>query len=120
MILRIDGIPPSWNKIMRMNQYEQNNEAKRWHQIVYLCAKRQNIQEKFTGKRRVVLEYHFDTAYRHDPDNYSGKFIMDGLVKAGILEDDDFRHIELLVRAGKICRDDPHVLVHIEDLEGIA
>jgi Holliday junction resolvase RusA-like endonuclease len=119
MILRVDGIPPSWNKIMRMHQFAQNDEAKKWHAIVCMSAKQQGVKDRFIGKSRVTLEYHFDAAYRHDPDNYSGKFLMDGLVKAGILEDDDFKHVELTVRAGAKSKN-PHVLIHIEDWEGIA
>ena len=119
MILRVDGIPPSWNKIMRMHQFAQNDEAKKWHAIVCMSAKQQGVKDRFTEKSHVILEYHFDTAYRHDPDNYSGKFLMDGLVKAGILEDDDFKHVELTVKAGKKAKE-PYVVVYIEPMEGIA
>lgn len=50
-------------------------------------------------KAAVKLVYHFPNAIRRDPDNYSGKMILDGLVSAGILADDSFNCIELQLSA---------------------
>ena len=38
----------------------------------------------------------FPTKARHDPDNQSPKFIMDGLTEAGLIVDDDGKHIKSL------------------------
>ena len=46
----------------------------------------------------MTITYFFPTRGRRDPDNYSGKFILDGLVQAGILRDDSFRCIDLRLR----------------------
>ncbi len=43
----------------------------------------------------VRITYFFRTKQRHDPDNYNGKFILDGLREAGIIEDDSFSNVEL-------------------------
>lgn len=47
----------------------------------------------------MLIEYQFQDNRRRDPDNYSGKFILDGLTKGGIIRDDSFKHISLTVRA---------------------
>ena len=46
----------------------------------------------------VTLVYCFWDNRRRDPDNYSGKMILDGLVKAGIIRDDSFERIDLTLR----------------------
>ena len=51
-------------------------------------------------RRAVVrLTYHFADRRRRDPDNYSGKMILDGLTAAGIIADDSFFCIDLQLRA---------------------
>ena len=45
-------------------------------------------------------------------DNYSGKMLLDGLKSAGIIEDDSFNHIELILRCG-LDKADPHVEIEV-------
>lgn len=63
----------------------------------------------------VEISYYFPTGHRHDPDNYAGKMILDGLVKAGILEDDSFNNIELTVRKAGVDSTRPRTVVRIEE-----
>ena len=49
---------------------------------------------------------------RRDPDNYSGKFILDGLVKAGIIADDSFSNIDLRL-CGKVDKKNPRTEIEI-------
>lgn len=50
---------------------------------------------------RVIIEFEFTQKRRRDPDNLAGltKPIMDALVAAGILVDDDCDHVDLTIRA---------------------
>lgn len=63
------------------------------------------LEDAMTGRQiklvfvGVLIEYQFQDNRRRDPDNYSGKFILDGLTKGGIIRDDSFQHISLTVRA---------------------
>ena len=63
-------------------------------------------------KAEVKIIYYFATKHRRDPDNYSGKFILDGLVNAGILEDDSFGNVELVLR-GRVDRKNPRTEIEI-------
>lgn len=50
------------------------------------------------GARLCNAGLRFGDNRRRDPDNYSGKMILDGLVKAGIIRDDSFERIDLTLR----------------------
>jgi Holliday junction resolvase RusA-like endonuclease len=95
---RIPEIPPSNNKFIGRNaRWEYQAEKKRWAQMVqFLCCPK---PLKPISKSIVRLTYHFENNIRRDPDNYSGKMILDGLVRAGILADDSFNCIELQLAA---------------------
>lgn len=95
MKIVIPRTPPSLNKYMgRGNTYAYRTEKQTWTDIVYaLCrASAQRPQKPYT-RAMVRIDYYFGDARRRDPDNYSGKLLMDGLVKSGVLQDDDFAHI---------------------------
>ncbi len=47
----------------------------------------------------VHIHYYFSDNRRRDPDNYSGKMILDGLVSTGIIVDDSFWNIRLILSA---------------------
>lgn len=44
----------------------------------------------------IIIAYHFKTHVRRDPDNYSGKFILDALTHNKFIKDDSFKEIDLL------------------------
>lgn len=99
MIIELPYIPPSMNQYAgRENSWAYRNEKRRVKDHVCWIAK--GHKERFE-KARVSLIYHFADNRRRDPDNYCGKFILDGLTAAGVIKDDDFEHIELEVRKGE-------------------
>lgn len=92
----IDDIPPSNNKFKgRQNHWEYRGLKKQWETLVfYKCRPK---PPKPLSNVIVKLTYYFPTRTRRDPDNYNGVFILDGLVKAGILKDDSFDCITLVL-----------------------
>ena len=54
---------------------------------------------------------------RHDPDNILAgtKFILDGLVQAGVLENDGWKEIDSISHDWKVDKDNPRVEVEIEE-----
>lgn len=109
----IDAIPPSNNKFKgRQNHWEYRSLKKQWETLVRLkCrptpkAPLENVIVKIT--------YYFPTKTRHDPDNYNGVFILDGLVKAGILKDDSFSCITLHLD-GKHDKNNPRTEIEITE-----
>lgn len=91
-------IPPSNNKFIgRENRWEYQKIKKYWAELIfYTCIPR---PVKPLTDVTVQITYYFPNRIRRDPDNYSGKMILDGLVKAGVLADDSFNCIKLRLGA---------------------
>ena len=96
----VKGTPPSNNEVMgnshNFNLYRRTKEE--WHWKIKAAIKRK--PKKPIGKAVVYIKYYFKSAHRRDPDNYSGKMLLDPLVREGILEDDSFDNIVLQLSAG--------------------
>lgn len=97
-IYSIPLIPPSNNKYQgngrKGSNYQYQNEKKNWaYYCKIYCRPIPTEPLKYCD---VTLIYHFKDKRRRDPDNYSGKFILDGLVNAGILIDDSMSVIDTL------------------------
>lgn len=95
---RLPAIPPSNNKFIgRENRWEYQRTKKEWARMTALVC---SPKPPEPIRRAVVrLTYHFSDGRRRDPDNYSGKMILDGLVRAGIIADDSFCCIDLQLAA---------------------
>lgn len=97
--IRIDEIPQSNNKyIGRDAKWEYQEEKKRWAWMIKAASAKEKPNSPFETAE-VTLRYHFKDKRRRDPDNYSGKMILDGLVGAGIIKDDSFNNIKLILEA---------------------
>ena len=94
----IPEIPPSNNKFIgRTNRWEYQDVKKQWAKLIqFMCCPKP--PEPLTNVT-VKITYYFKDRIRRDPDNYSGKMILDGLVRAGILKDDSFNCINLVLSA---------------------
>ncbi|MBQ7756449.1 MAG: RusA family crossover junction endodeoxyribonuclease [Oscillospiraceae bacterium] len=109
----IPDVPPSNNKFIGRNQrWQYQDEKKKWTEAVALFCR---PKPKVPFKRAVVtLTYHFKDGRRRDPDNYSGKFILDGLVRCGILADDSFDVIDLKLCKGETSKK-PYTEIEVEE-----
>lgn len=98
MKIKINYMPPNWNEYINMertNKYQANNLKQREKQIVKAIASGLKFAVQFTGKYPVelILKPHY-SSYRQDLDNFRYKGILDGLVFAGVLKNDNLRHIQ--------------------------
>lgn len=94
----IPDIPPSNNLFIgRNNRHDYKKIKEKWETVVAVCCRPK--PPKPLKRSIVTLVYHFRDNRRRDPDNYSGKMILDGLTKAGIIADDSFCRINLQLRA---------------------
>ncbi len=72
------------------------------------------------GRVALTITWHEPNG-RRDPDNIMGgqKFILDGLVKAGVIQDDGQKYIESITHRFEVDRKNPRVEVEIEEVEGL-
>lgn len=115
--LQIVGIPPTLNEIRRMHHFTQASEKKRWEQLVRIEARVQKLQP-VAGPVIITYRFHFKDNRRRDPDGYaySAKSIQDGLVKSGILPDDNFSVVKELRIAEGERRKISGITVEIEEV----
>lgn len=111
----IPQIPPSENKFKgRQNVWEYRSLKKEWAQIINIyCRPRPTVA--LPNKVNLIITYYFPTKIRHDPNNYSGQFITDGLVKCGILRDDSFENFNLIIK-GDYDKEKPRTEIFIEEV----
>jgi crossover junction endodeoxyribonuclease RusA len=90
----LPDIPPSLNKWSRMHWATAAKIKKQWeHDILYTFLTSTQIipkeEKQFPWiKAKIRIIYYFKTRARRDIDNMNQKFLLDGLVKAGVISDD--------------------------------
>lgn len=96
MKIVIPEIPPSNNKFIGKNKaWEYRKIKQAWYWIV-LSALPSRLKKPME-KAVVHITYYFPDRRRRDPDNYAGKMLLDPLVQLGIIKDDSFGHIRLVL-----------------------
>ncbi|MEG2924023.1 MAG: hypothetical protein RR848_06090 [Oscillospiraceae bacterium] len=115
MKITIKAVPPSLNKFSgRKNVWEYRKMKKEWTMLVKATAM---SKVKSPAEFALVrIDYFFKTRVRHDSDNYCGKFILDGLTAAGVIIDDDFEHIALLLH-GHYDKENPRTEITVTPVD---
>lgn len=111
----IKDIPPSNNQFIGRNaRWAYQDIKKQWADLINIVCRPKPAQP--LKKAVVTLTYYFKDKRRRDPDNYSGKMILDGLVRAGILQDDSFSNIDLVL-CGGYDKNNPRTEIEILEKE---
>lgn len=87
--LEIPRVPDSLNKMLNHHWTKRQADKAEWLkdiQTLWLLNKKIIIQSPI----KITLEYFFKDNRKRDYDNYSGKYILDGL-KETFIEDDNAR-----------------------------
>src|SRR5690554_2170849 len=109
--LELPGIPPSLNEFANWHYHKRNKVKKEWEELMERYAPLAPPEP--WEKAIVTITYHFRDRRRRDPDNYSGKYLMDPLVRIRFLEDDSFDNVELRHRKGDVDKN-PYVEIFLE------
>jgi Holliday junction resolvase RusA-like endonuclease len=98
--------PYSLNQFRNENYYKLNKIKMFWNAIVTNTVMIQKV--KPVNRANIHFEFNFKSNVRRDSDNMVAtvKFILDGLVHANILEDDNFSFVEkLMITKGDLKKD---------------
>lgn len=88
----IHELPPSQNAWKQWHYIALNNETQRWNDLIILLA-RNATQKQFTNPV-VKFRFFFPDNRPRDRKNYeSWKPLLDGLTRAGVIADDNYREI---------------------------
>lgn len=120
--LWIPGPLPGLNEIIEAAKGSGGRGAgyarmkRQWTETVWALAKAARIDKPGPFERRVLMVFDWvERDKRRDPDNFcaSRKFVLDGLVKAGVLKGDGWRHIDAWRDRWQVNADRPGVGVTI-------
>ena len=112
----IEGRMPGLNEYTRKergNKYQGAAMKRRETERAAWAAKAAHVPA-FTEPVAVIIEWH-EPNRRRDLDNVASakKFILDGLVRAGVLANDDQRHVIGFTDTFHIDRERPRIVVSI-------
>lgn len=90
--------------------------ARYWRHLAAVTAREAGIPR--VGRGRVVVTFHKATNRRFDPGNLApvSKAILDGIVDAGVFEDDSHEYVIGPDHRAGIKSSTPHVVIEIIDL----
>lgn len=106
-------IHPSINVWFIMRRPEMNNLKCRWKDfIVWLI---EDIELSNIGIESCTVKFvsYYPTRRRVDVDNVAPKFIIDGLVDAGLIVDDSYKHLKSLTLQCDYDKNNPRTEIFI-------
>lgn len=107
---------PSVNKWMIMKRPMMNAVKQKWKDFIVWKAKKEKITGLLIEHCNVIFTTYYESNRRHDPDNSTPKFIMDGLSEAGVIVDDDCKHINALTLQCRCDKLNPRTEIYFEIL----
>ena len=113
--ITIPDIPPSLNKWSRMHWAKAAEIKKRWEANIYYTSFNQRPKAPYRYAKVKITYYFKDHRRRDIVDNYSPKFLMDGLVKAKILEDDRTEYVGIPELVMAYDKERPRTEIKIEE-----
>jgi len=113
MKIVINTIPPTINKyIGRTNIWEYQADKKKIHNLIRLSTIGLNPRYE---KVKMKVTYYFKDKRRHDPSNYD-KMLLDGLVEANIIKDDNYDVIQEFTTIGRYDKNNPRTEIELEEI----
>lgn len=100
---------PSINTYTRMTFHAANNLKQKWKEFIKWVIEDLGYTDLKIKKCEIIYRTFFYQNRRHDLDNISPKYILDGFVDAGFIIDDDFRHITKLTFECDIDKENPRM-----------
>lgn len=105
------------NQWMIMKRPMMNSLKQKWKDFIVWFIKNQGYLNLHIHKCEMNFLTYFKTNRRHDVDGTVPKFILDGFVESGFIDDDDMRCLTKLTLMCDIDKDFPRTEILIKILE---
>lgn len=111
----------SINTWMIMKRSMMNSLKQKWKEFIVWLVNIQGYTNLHINKCEIVQTVYYPNNRRHDIDNSVPKFILDGLVQSGMINDDDSAHITKLTLQCKVDVNNPRteLLFKITDADNL-
>ena len=119
MKIIINGESPTLNEVIKASKSHYMAYANQKKDYTALTMMQVEDMEKVTNPVDIKFTW-YRKDRRSDPDNISGggaKMVLDGLVKAGKLNNDGWREVNSLSHYFEVDRDNPRVEVEIREIK---
>jgi len=103
----------SINQWFIMPRPMMNSLKQRWKDFVSWFVEEQGYSNLGIKRCKIFVRTFYETHRRHDVDNGCPKFILDGLVESGMIEDDDSKHITMLTLTCDVDTTNPRTELYI-------
>jgi hypothetical protein len=97
-----------------MKRPQMNDLKQKWKDFTIWVVKKYGYENLHISKAIITYNFYFGNKRRHDNDNYVCKFTNDGLVDSGIVVDDDYLHLNPLIKHSDYDKEHPRMEILIE------
>lgn len=108
---------PSINQWMVMKRPMMNALKQKWKDFIVWFIDNQGYSNLHINRCEMIFTTYYKTNRRHDVDNSTPKFILDGFSESGFINDDDITHLIKLTLKCAVDNDNPRTEIMIKILE---
>ena len=94
-----------------------NGLKRKWKDFIIWLVNERGYANLHIDKCEISQNIYYNTTRRHDIDNTTPKFILDGLVECGMIEDDDSKHLTKLTMQCGVDKQHPRTELRIKILD---
>lgn len=109
-------IHPSLNIWSTMTSLSRNGLKQKWREFVLWFIEELQIKNRNINTFDIEVTTYMPTRRRSDPDNFVPKFILDGLVEGGVIQDDDGKHLKHLILSTDYDKENPRTEIKIKEI----
>lgn len=107
---------PSINTWFILKRPEMNKLKQRWKDYVVWLVDCCGYRNLLLDNCKITYKFYMPSKRRYDCDNLTPKFSNDGLTEAGVIVDDDYKHMNPLEVWIGCDKDDPRMEIILTDL----
>lgn len=107
----------SINAWMIMRRPAMNGLKQKWKDFIKWFVNEQGYANLHIEKCEISQTIFYSTNRRHDCDNSTPKFVIDGLVDSGMIVDDDSLHLTKITLACKMDKERPRTELKIKIID---